>query len=211
VTAPWVSSESTAAIIPAFVVALQSFDNVEKTRRVNAGQMNYTYADLAAVLENTKDVLTKNGLAVTQSASDDGVRTIVLHKSGEWLAFPPLTVATQQNTPQGQGSALTYSRRYSLLAVLGIATEDDDGHAAAKPRVEAPVDTENIKAATVLYARLLQLRGTTAAEAVKALAERHGRGLREVDLRDREWRDLVAAELDSAEDFAGTLLDGVSS
>jgi hypothetical protein len=65
-------------------------------------------------------------------------------------------------------------------------------------------------AATVLYARLLQLRGTTAAEAVKALAERHGRGLREVDLRDREWRDLVEIELDNAESYPESLLDEVA-
>jgi hypothetical protein len=130
-TAPWTSSETTAAIIPAFVTALQTVEDVKRNKKVTAGQMAYTYADLVAVLEATKTVLTTNGLAITQTASDAGVQTILLHSSGEWLAFPPLTIGTAQNTPQARGSAISYSRRYSMLAVLGIATEDDDGKAAS--------------------------------------------------------------------------------
>ena len=36
--------------------------------------------------------------------------------------------------PQGYGSALTYARRYSLMACVGIAPEDDDGNAASHPK-----------------------------------------------------------------------------
>jgi hypothetical protein len=35
--------------------------------------------------------------------------------------------------PQKMGGAITYYRRYSLLALLGLAPEDDDGNAASKP------------------------------------------------------------------------------
>lgn len=136
-TAPWTSSDSTAAIIPAFVTALQTVEDVKRNKKVAGEKMSFTYADLAAVLEATKAVLTANGLAVTQSASDAGVQTVLLHETGEWLAFPPLTIGAAQNTPQARGSAISYSRRYSMLAVLGIATEDDDGAAASKaPRAQ---------------------------------------------------------------------------
>lgn len=130
---PWPSSESTAKIVPAFVAALHGADDITKKKKVNAGQMKYSYADLADTLDAVKPVLMANGLAITQAAASDGVHTVVMHETGEWLSFPPLEVAKTQNTPQAHGSALTYSRRYSLLGVLGIATEDDDGQAAAKP------------------------------------------------------------------------------
>jgi hypothetical protein len=44
--------------------------------------------------------------------------------------------ATKQDA-QGYGSALTYARRYSLMAACGIAPEDDDGNAASKSTVNA--------------------------------------------------------------------------
>lgn len=138
-TAPWTSSESTAAIIPAFVTALQTVEDVKRNKqadiKTNAGQMKYNYADLDAVLEAAKPVLLALGLAVTQPASTEGVHTILLHTSGEWIAFPPLKIQTAQSTPQAQGSAISYARRYAMCAALGIATEDDDGKAAsAEPK-----------------------------------------------------------------------------
>ena len=129
---PWSSSDATGKVIAAFVTALQGVEDVARTKTVNAGQMRYSYAGLDAVLEAAKPMLTANGLAVTQAATVEGVHAVVMHETGEWLSFPPLQVSTQQNTPQGQGSALTYARRYQMLALLGIATEDDDGTAAAK-------------------------------------------------------------------------------
>jgi hypothetical protein len=141
---PWPSSDSTATIVPAFVAALQAMEHVTKDRKADLGEKGakYKYADLTSVIEVAKPTLEANGLAVTQVASDDGVQTIVVHRDGEWLSFPPLTIKTGQNTPQAQGSAITYAKRYQLLGVLGIATEDDDGQAAAKPAdplVSAPM------------------------------------------------------------------------
>lgn len=145
---PWLSSDSTQAIIPAFVKALAADLAVLKNKDVNAGQMRYKYADLGAVLDALKPVLTDNDLAVSQTASNDGVQTILLHSSGEWLAFPPLHIQTAQGTPQAQGSAISFARRYSLLAAFNIATEDDDAQTAAKkPRTaRGPTDAQQKKA-----------------------------------------------------------------
>jgi hypothetical protein len=141
---PWPSSEQTDKVVPAFVLALQAVEDVTRSKTVNAGNMRYAYADLDAVLEAAKPVLTVNGLAVTQAAAQDGITALLMHASGQWLSFPPLQVTTQQNTPQGQGSALTYARRYQMLALLNIATEDDDGKSASKPRkAAAPKATDD--------------------------------------------------------------------
>lgn len=96
------------------------------------------YADLAACVEAVMDGLNDNGIALIQQCaeSDTGVivETVFIHESGEVLNCGKLHVPAVKHDPQGYGSALTYARRYSLMAACGIAPEDDDGNAAAKPR-----------------------------------------------------------------------------
>lgn len=95
------------------------------------------YADLAACVEAVIEALNSNGVALIQRSlpceSGVTVETVFLHTSGETLSSGPLHVPASKNDPQGYGSALTYARRYSLMAACGIAPEDDDGNAAAKP------------------------------------------------------------------------------
>lgn len=96
------------------------------------------YADLAACIEAVIDGLNENGIALVQKLhpSEGGVavETIFVHESGEILSAGTLPVPAQKQDPQGYGSALTYARRYSLMAACGIAPEDDDGNAASKAK-----------------------------------------------------------------------------
>ena len=124
------------------------------------------YADLAACVEAVIDALNNNGIALIQKCheSDTGVNveTLLLHESGESLSCGVLHVPASKQDPQGYGSALTYARRYSLMAACGIAPEDDDGNAASRtarnpldsipklagvpiPTPKAKVDLETIK------------------------------------------------------------------
>ena len=100
------------------------------------------YADLSACVEAVIDSLNSNGIALLQhtAESDSGVivETVFLHESGESLSCGKLHVPAAKQDPQGYGSALTYARRYSLMAACGIAPEDDDGNAASKAR-QSPV------------------------------------------------------------------------
>jgi hypothetical protein len=95
-----------------------------------------TLADLAACVEAVIDALNNNGIALIQKCheSDTGVNveTLLLHESGESLSCGVLHVPASKQDPQGYGSALTYARRYSLMAACGIAPEDDDGNAASR-------------------------------------------------------------------------------
>jgi hypothetical protein len=94
------------------------------------------YADLAACVEAVIDGLNANGVFLMQSnhESDTGVtvETVFVHESGEVLSAGKLHVPAAKHDPQGFGSALTYARRYSLMAACGIAPEDDDGNAGTK-------------------------------------------------------------------------------
>lgn len=101
------------------------------------------YADLANVMDACLPSLNAVGIAVIQPTGEDEhgrfVETVLIHgESGERLTCRvPLIVA--KNDMQGYGSAVTYGRRYGLMAMAGIAPEDDDGNAASKapPRQEA--------------------------------------------------------------------------
>ena len=100
------------------------------------------YADLSACVEAVIDALNANGIFLSQVTHEDAtgvtVETVFVHESGETFSSGKLHVPASKQDPQGYGSALTYARRYSLMAGCGIAPEDDDGNAASKPS-KAPV------------------------------------------------------------------------
>jgi len=110
------------------------------------------YADLAACVEAVIDALNNNGIALTQRLSpcDDGVtvETVFVHESGEVINCGQLHVPAAKQDPQGYGSALTYARRYSLMAACGIAPEDDDGNASSRrpPSQPLPDITDHLAA-----------------------------------------------------------------
>ena len=105
------------------------------------------YADLSACVEAVIDSLHKNGFALLQKTHECetgvAIETILMHESGEQISGGILRVPASKLDPQGYGSALTYARRYSLMAVCGIAPEDDDGNAASKPKkpMQIPANT----------------------------------------------------------------------
>ena len=91
-----------------------------------------TYATLQSVWEAAAPVMAANGLSITQTFSippqDCGeviIETTLMHDSGEWVSSQ-LALRPIKNDPQAFGSAITYGRRYSLAAILGIVTDDDD-------------------------------------------------------------------------------------
>lgn len=130
-------------IATALVKAKKAFSPALKDKTNPAFRSKY--ADLGACLEAVNDALLENGIALYQETSEDNmgvtVETVLLHESGESLRSGKLHVPAMKQDPQGYGSALTYARRYSLMAACGIAPEDDDGNAASKPavkRIEGP-------------------------------------------------------------------------
>lgn len=97
------------------------------------------YATLNSVMETCKGALISHGIWLTQlpcpapvelGTGHIGLETKLIHaESGEWSSSTTV-IPLPKNDPQGMGSAITYARRYSLCAMLGIVTEDDDANAA---------------------------------------------------------------------------------
>ena len=107
------------------------------------------YVGLDGCIEAVIDALNSNGIMLMQKnhPNDNGVsvETIFLHESGESISGGVLSVPASKQDPQGYGSALTYARRYSLMAACGIAPEDDDGNAASnRPAAKVSSLADNI-------------------------------------------------------------------
>ena len=96
------------------------------------------YADLQSVLDTIEGPLWDHGLLIVQRFGYDTEQAVlfteVIHaESGERITSMIPVVSKDPHDPQKMGGAITYYRRYSLLALLGLAPEDDDGNAASKP------------------------------------------------------------------------------
>jgi hypothetical protein len=132
-------SESIDKIIPAFIAFQSDMPSVPKDG--NNPHFKSKYATLGAITEATRPHLAKHGLGFMQwMANREGLQLIVtriMHTSGQWMEDEGYILNPTKNDPQGMGSAVTYARRYTLGASLGIITEDDDdGNRASEP---APV------------------------------------------------------------------------
>jgi hypothetical protein len=148
------------------------------------------YAPLNEILNDVRPLLSKHGLGVIQSPSGDGekitIHTMLVHESGEWIEFDPLTLKAEKITPQGAGVAITYGRRYSFSSVTGIASEpDDDGNSLENDQPE----TKKLSEGQVkrLWA-IAKTNGVTAAEVKKVLMR---------DYKKTQVEDLTKQEYDA--------------
>lgn len=123
-----------APLAKALVVAQKATESIKKA--ASNPHFKSKYADLSEVVEGVVPALNDAGVAVLQVPTAQGaqvsVTTVFLHESGSSVSGT-LTMTATKNDPQGVGSAITYARRYALLAMSGAAPVDDDGNAASKP------------------------------------------------------------------------------
>lgn len=103
-----------------------------------------SYADLASVMEAIAAPFAAHGLSFIQSAGQAAhgggvsVTTLLMHSSGQWIESDPMVLPPVKNDPQAFGSAVTYAKRYSLQAMVGVPSVDDDAAAAtAAPKAPA--------------------------------------------------------------------------
>jgi hypothetical protein len=121
------------------------------SKKGEGSSYTFNYADLQAYLDVCREPLADNGLSFVQEPTCKGnivsVTTLLMHSSGQWLESEPLELVLtgETLTPQVIGSGITYARRYSLSALTGMASEqDDDGNSASGntattgPREEKP-------------------------------------------------------------------------
>jgi hypothetical protein len=123
-------------------------DKEVKVTMKSGGSYTFKYAPLDTILAATRKPLSDNGLALVQLLDEGDLVTMLLHSDGGVLSGH-LTIPMPENgTVQELGSAITYLRRYSIQAILGIAAEeDDDGNRASGNTAAATplkVETETL-------------------------------------------------------------------
>lgn len=133
-------------IAAALVKAQKSFAPALKTN--TNPHFRSKYVGLDGCVEAVIDALNDNGIFLMQSNHESGdgviVETVFIHESGETVSAGKLHVPASKLDAQGFGSALTYARRYSLMAACGIAPEDDDGNAASRGTV-TPINQKQVQ------------------------------------------------------------------
>jgi len=138
------SSDTLTKISPALVRAINAIEGVKKG--ADNPFFKSKYANLESVIEAAHGALEANGLAVMQGPGPmDGncitLTTRLVHESGEWIETD-FSLPAGKMDPQAAGSAITYARRYSLMAMLNMPAVDDDGE-ASMPRSAKPGEPKN--------------------------------------------------------------------
>lgn len=118
---------------------------IKKDKEAKIGSYSYKYADLVSVWDAIRGGLADNGLSVIQSPSsyqsEQTLTTLLAHESGQWVE-DTMNLKVVQDTPQGQGSAITYARRYALSAMLGLVADDDND--AADHKLLTPIQKKQL-------------------------------------------------------------------
>ena len=144
------------------------------------------YVPLENIAEVIDEVAPKHGLAYLQEAfttdtGQTGVVTRLVHESGEFYQTAPLVLNADKNNAQGQGSVITYARRYQLASLFGITSdEDDDGNKASE---NAPSYKQRIDDAYAAIQKVGKMNKTQVDQLIKS--ELNVQSLSKVDDSDR--------------------------
>lgn len=129
------------------------------------------YVPLESVVEAITDAAPKHGISFLQWALNDdagrvGVATLITHESGEFIEFDPVFMNADKNTPQGAGSLISYLKRYTLSAIFGITSDqDDDGNDASQNNQQQNnQQSTNEKLATEKQLNLLHVKSKELAD-----------------------------------------------
>ena len=143
-------SDKIDQIMPGFYQFQQNVKNPKKTAK---GQ-GYKYMTLDELIDHAREAMAGLGLSFSQEvrSGDNGnieLMTRIYHTSGQGLSFGPLVLPADNgrdmNKIQQTGSAITYARRYSLAAALGIASEEDNDGQRLKDIAEVTINSEQVE------------------------------------------------------------------
>jgi hypothetical protein len=140
--------------------AIEEFDPVLKDK--TNPYYNSKYADINGILDAVVPSLKKHNLLLLQPAQRDQVTTIIIDLEDGAQIMSSIMIPPSVTDPQKIGAAITYFRRFTLQALLGLQAEDDDGNSlspqASKfsktskptvvPKIEVKAETSNDNASS---------------------------------------------------------------
>lgn len=149
----------------------------QPTKDGNNPHFKSSYVTLDGVVGAITETASKHGLSFMQFPINQdnriGIRTLVMHTSGEFIEGEPVFATPMKQDPQAAGSVLTYLRRYSLAAIFGITSDvDDDGNQGSAPppqyqQQQQPQQDPNLRSeaqSKAIYAKIKGLEQATGLE-----------------------------------------------
>ena len=172
----------------------------------------YNYTSYDALVKYLRPLLTKHGISFVQmpvgSDAEIGVETLYMHTSGEWVRsgmMTPIAESKSMNIYQSVGSAITYFRRYSLSAFVGIASDADNDVKAIE------VDDKPIKKATPKPKKVEKVEGVsisaTDAVILRGMCQSLGDDTKEKVREGLESNRINAATIEDTKKWLEGLLD----
>ena len=144
------------------------------------------FVPLEGAIEALRPVANAHNFTITQWRSGSGLVTLFLHTSGQYI-YGEAEMVLDKLTPQGMGSAITYERRYSLLAATGTSGDVDDDASAAEAEVVAPKPTP-ANAARAVSRLVDSIAGATTTGGLALV----GKAIKESGLGDSDLKSLRA-------------------
>ncbi len=127
------------------------------------------YADLTSVWDSCRQQLSLNQIAVVQTLDDTETHLVIvttlMHSSGQWIKSKMMmekviadkvTKTDRKMNAQEIGASTTYLRRFSLAAIVGVCTEDDDGNSISgnsNKKIDAKMNEYQANELTYLLSR----------------------------------------------------------
>lgn len=171
------------------------------------------YVPLENVVEAITDIAPKHGLSFIQYPVNQdnkvGVVTILMHSSGEWIETEPIFAQPAKQDAQSTGSVITYLKRYSLSAVFGITSdEDDDGNNATfgnsqpktqyKPTQPRMITPAQIKAIGAKTNNIAKASGVEQAQVYQSAVAHLG-------INNKSTKELTSQEASKVIEYLSTL------
>lgn len=124
---------NTDKIYDALAKAQGEFPVIEKNSKVDVYSKppnrtllySYMYADLTEIINKTRPSLSKNGISFTQGMGSEGFYTRIMHSSGQCFDTGIIPTQIKANDYKEMAGAVTYLKRISLSAALGISADED--------------------------------------------------------------------------------------
>lgn len=179
-----------------------------KTKTKTGRDYSFKYADLCACVKAATPALKANGLSVCQLISDGKLVTILSHKSGQWFKSE-LMLPSQSTDYQAYGSAITYLKRYSYCAILGVVADTDDNanlacgnQAEFKERSQQTQQTAATFTGAQLKEALEELGRCTTAEHINTLWQKWSKKVPALCTKGSEFYQAVSAKSHSIQNPA---------
>ena len=190
-------SDQVDQLIPALVKVQRS--ELSAFKDGHNSHRKYGYATINSFLDSVRGILAENEIVLSQviqqGSPDPMLVTLLIHASGQWIRSEMPLVGAHKQGAQDIGSMITYMRRYSIAAILGVTTneeQDDDGakaqekHEHEKNRANQTIDAKEAK---LLQERFEKLDANFQQYLLKELSKDHGKtitSLYEVNLETKE-------------------------